>query len=185
MALEGKYPDMDPVLKVLKNNEPELSAYLGDPETVCTLFIPSGKVRANMCSVYPGTSTAAVVVCAQKANQQCQGALLGGTSLGVMHEGSVPIVVLAPRQHCAYHDTLHLPRAPGPCCVPLPSQAFQDSVKRLGKYAGKAAQNRTLGLSTLNYHIVPGQVLTAAQIGSNITRAMTRANETIYFWREK
>jgi uncharacterized surface protein with fasciclin (FAS1) repeats len=58
-------------------------------------------------------------------------------------------------------------------------------VRRLGKYAGKAAQNRTLGLSTLNYHIVPGQVLTADQIGSNVTRAMTRANETIYFWREK
>jgi hypothetical protein len=70
MALEGKYPDMDPVLKVLKNNEPELSAYLGDPETVCTFFIPSGKVRANMCSVHPGTSTAAVVLCAQNANQQ-------------------------------------------------------------------------------------------------------------------
>ncbi len=52
-------------------------------------------------------------------------------------------------------------------------------------HAGKAAQNKTLGLSTLNYHIIPGQVLTADQIGNTTTRAMTRANETLFFWREK
>ncbi len=50
---------------------------------------------------------------------------------------------------------------------------------------GKAAQNRTLAASTLNYHVVPGQTLTADEVGSSITRAMTRANETIFFWREE
>ena len=63
---------------------------------------------------------------------------------------------------------------------------MKNSIKWLGKFAGKAAQNKTLGRSTLNYHVVPGQALTADQIGrSNTTRAMTRANETVFFWREK
>ncbi len=55
----------------------------------------------------------------------------------------------------------------------------------MGKYAGIAVQNRTLMLTTLNYHIVPGQALTADQIGNTTTRALTRANETLFFWREK
>jgi hypothetical protein len=44
MALEGKYADMAAPLKLIKNNEDELAAYLGDPNTVCTFFMPNGEV---------------------------------------------------------------------------------------------------------------------------------------------
>lgn len=64
-------------------------------------------------------------------------------------------------------------------------QATLFNLKRLGKYAGLMAQNTTLMNSVVNYPMVPGMALTADQIGRNITRAMTRANETIYFWRNK
>lgn len=65
-------------------------------------------------------------------------------------------------------------------------QALQNSIKWLGKYAGKAAQNASLARSTLNYHVVPGQALTAEQLGAQggVARALTRANETVYFWQK-
>lgn len=64
-------------------------------------------------------------------------------------------------------------------------QALQNSIKWLGKYAGKAAQNATLARSTLNYHVVPGKALTTDDLGTSVNRSLTRANETVYFWREK
>lgn len=45
MALEGKYPDMDAAIKLVKNNEADLAAYLRDPETECTFFMPTSQVR--------------------------------------------------------------------------------------------------------------------------------------------
>jgi hypothetical protein len=36
---------MEAPLKLIKNNEDELAAYLGDPDTVCTFFMPNGEVR--------------------------------------------------------------------------------------------------------------------------------------------
>jgi hypothetical protein len=64
-------------------------------------------------------------------------------------------------------------------------QAMLNSVKWLGKYAGKAAQNQSLARSTLNYHLVPGMALTTDQLGTNVTRALSGANETVYFWTSK
>jgi hypothetical protein len=56
----------------------------------------------------------------------------------------------------------------------------------LGRFAGKAAQNATLARSTLNYHVVPGRALTAEDLlKGTINRTLSRANETLYFWREK
>lgn len=54
-------------------------------------------------------------------------------------------------------------------------------MKWLGKYAGKASQNKTLTRATLNYHVVPGQALTAAELGTKTKRALTRANQTVFF----
>lgn len=62
---------------------------------------------------------------------------------------------------------------------------MQESIRWLGKYAGKAGQNATLARSTLNYYVVPGMALTADEVGKKETRALTRANETVYMWREK
>ena len=47
MALEGKFPDMDAAIKLVKNNEPDLAAYLRDPDSVCTFFVPTGQVRSQ------------------------------------------------------------------------------------------------------------------------------------------
>jgi uncharacterized surface protein with fasciclin (FAS1) repeats len=63
-------------------------------------------------------------------------------------------------------------------------QAVTDNIRMLGKYAGLAAQNATLASSTLNYHVVPGAALTADDVGAEATRVMTRANQTLYMWRE-
>lgn len=49
MALETVYPDMSTALKAIRNNEKELAAYLSDPDTVCTLFVPTNQVS---CSGY-------------------------------------------------------------------------------------------------------------------------------------
>lgn len=46
LDLEGQYPDMDAALKLVKNNERDLAAYLNDTNTVCTFFIPTSEVRA-------------------------------------------------------------------------------------------------------------------------------------------
>jgi uncharacterized surface protein with fasciclin (FAS1) repeats len=63
---------------------------------------------------------------------------------------------------------------------------MQESIRRLGRFAGKAAQNATLARSTLNYHVVPGRALTAEDLlKGTINRTLSRANETLYFWREK
>jgi len=55
-------------------------------------------------------------------------------------------------------------------------------MKRSGKYAGKAVQNVTFMHHALNYHVVPGKAFTADQIAKG-GRHLTRANETLYFWR--
>lgn len=70
--------------------------------------------------------------------------------------------------------------------VPLAAvQALQNSIRWLGKYAGKAAQNATLTRSTLNYHVLPGKVLTAEEVGKKHTKSLTRAGETLFMWQEK
>lgn len=56
------------------------------------------------------------------------------------------------------------------------------NIRTRRKYAGKAVQNTTFMHSALNYHVVPGRAMTADQIAKG-GRALTRANETIYFWK--
>lgn len=62
-------------------------------------------------------------------------------------------------------------------------QAMADWMRWFGKYAGKAVQNTTFMHSALNYHVVPGRALTAKQIGEP-SKLLTRANETLYVWRQ-
>lgn len=62
-------------------------------------------------------------------------------------------------------------------------QAMQDWMKWFGKYAGRAMQNETFMRSALNYHVIPGQALKAEDIAAG-SRALTRANETVFFWKQ-
>ena len=62
-------------------------------------------------------------------------------------------------------------------------QAMGDWMKWFGKYAGKAVQNTTFMHGALSYHVIPGKALTAADISKG-GKAMTRANETMYFWEQ-
>lgn len=52
-----------------------------------------------------------------------------------------------------------------------------------GKYAGKAVQNTTFMTEALNYHVVPSTAMTAEQM-AKADRKLTRANETVYFWKK-
>eukprot|EP00879_Flechtneria_rotunda_P014543 GHRR01015198.1.p1 GENE.GHRR01015198.1~~GHRR01015198.1.p1 ORF type:complete len:265 (+),score=83.45 GHRR01015198.1:285-1079(+) len=60
------------------------------------------------------------------------------------------------------------------------NEAMQESTKGLGKYVGIVGQNATLQDSIFNYHVVPGQVLTPADL-SKLQNKTTRANETLWF----
>lgn len=51
MELESVYPDMSTGLKAIKNNNKDLAAYLSDPDSVCTLFVPTNKVRQMQSEV--------------------------------------------------------------------------------------------------------------------------------------
>jgi hypothetical protein len=46
MDLADQYPELDSGLKLIKNNEPQLAAYLSDPDVECTFFAPTNQVRA-------------------------------------------------------------------------------------------------------------------------------------------
>lgn len=46
MDLAEAYPELDSGLKLIKNNEPALAAYLSDPDVECTFFAPTNQVRA-------------------------------------------------------------------------------------------------------------------------------------------
>jgi hypothetical protein len=44
MELDKTYPDMSTGIKAIRNNNADLAAYLSDPDSVCTLFVPTNKV---------------------------------------------------------------------------------------------------------------------------------------------
>lgn len=138
MALENTYTDMAAAIKLIRNNEPELAAYLADPQTTCTFFMPTAEVSSS------------------KGRQ---------VALPSAHNDSQLLCLLL--------------------VPPVVVQALQNSIRWLGKYAGKAAQNATLTRSTLNYHVLPGEVLTAEEVGKKHTKSLTRAGETLFMWREK
>lgn len=48
MDLADVYPELDSGLKLIKNNEPQLAAYLSDPDVECTFFAPTNQVRAAL-----------------------------------------------------------------------------------------------------------------------------------------
>lgn len=60
---------------------------------------------------------------------------------------------------------------------------MSDWMRWFGKYAGKAVQNTTFMTSALNYHVVPGTAMTAEQM-TKADRQLTRANQTVYFWKK-
>lgn len=45
MALQD--PDISMSLRAVKHNDPGLSAYLSDPKSVCTFFVPDNKVHTS------------------------------------------------------------------------------------------------------------------------------------------
>lgn len=47
LDLADQYPELDTGIKLIKNNEPDLAAYLSDPDTECTFFAPTNQVRAG------------------------------------------------------------------------------------------------------------------------------------------
>jgi hypothetical protein len=50
LYVQGKYPDMDTALKLMKNNFFDLAAYLNDTNAVCTVFLPTNKVRCKVAA---------------------------------------------------------------------------------------------------------------------------------------
>eukprot|EP00879_Flechtneria_rotunda_P013654 GHRR01014264.1.p1 GENE.GHRR01014264.1~~GHRR01014264.1.p1 ORF type:complete len:267 (+),score=42.14 GHRR01014264.1:526-1326(+) len=60
------------------------------------------------------------------------------------------------------------------------NEAIQNNVQALGKYVGIATQNQTLQATVFNYHVVPGQALTTADL-QRLDNITTCANETLWF----
>lgn len=50
MALEEKYADMGTAIKLVKNGDKDLSAYLSDPDNECTVFLPTSQAGCS-CSM--------------------------------------------------------------------------------------------------------------------------------------
>lgn len=60
--------------------------------------------------------------------------------------------------------------------------AISKAMKALGSSVGLFLQNKTLQAQTFNYHIIPGRRITAQDMAKNdVTTALTRANQTIWF----
>jgi hypothetical protein len=61
--------------------------------------------------------------------------------------------------------------------------AITSNAAMLGRYAGRAAQDKSTVSTTLEYHVVPRRALSAAQVGA-LNRTLTAANETLFTWRK-
>ncbi|WIA19159.1 hypothetical protein OEZ85_003805 [Tetradesmus obliquus] len=71
------------------------------------------------------------------------------------------------------------------CTFFAPSDsAMTESISRLGKYAGIAAQNDSLQSATFNYHVIPGKALTSADL-MKLDSLNTRAKETLWVLHRK
>lgn len=80
MALENTYTDMAAAIKLIRNNEPELAAYLADPQTTCTFFMPTAQVSISQrrrvaagCSAISSQNDSLTAVPAVGASCCCTG----------------------------------------------------------------------------------------------------------------
>lgn len=157
MALEKAYPaQMGTALKAIRNNEKDLAAYLEDPDTVCTVFVPTNQAMSDWMR------------CVYRHDQHNPTCTPPSTATTLDHRTALKFFTTT--THSLYWTLTHF------------TQHSADCYRWFGKYAGKAVQNTTFMSSALNYHVILGQALTTSQIAKG-GRQLTRANETVYFWK--
>lgn len=202
MALEGVMPDLSSTLRLM-NGIDNVAQYLSDPNTVCTVFIPTNEVclQHSQPSCWHRRQVLSTVVLAY-----VQMAYTAEPSVWLRHElimfclaskDTLAATSVAPAcsplsvvtflaSHVHYYDAVRhctLTSTQSNVLAVPRLQANTISIQRLGRYVGLAAQNETLQNDTYNYHIIPGRALTAADL-MDIDQVVTREGETLDIWHK-